>query len=287
VAAQKIRQALAVLGTAGDIRYARQPKVEPGTRPAPPSGEAAVTNLAATLAPPPKAPASHSRETPAPKPHEARVTTASSSAHQTDFNIAGHWPDQPLQPRRARAAAPLTPVPAPKIATAAKPGKADLRRLVASQPDRKGVAGETFQKKPGVDRPKYLTARELMETNIAILNGNGTPDLAHEIRSRLSLEGFNVADIGNYRDFGVALTVIYYRPDSEHVAMFLNKRFFPGAEVEPAPQLADRIDVKVILGHDLFRQQHAEASQVRPGKSFKSQAARKLQAVRPHNIIPN
>jgi len=100
-----------------------------------------------------------------------------------------------------------------------------------------------------------------METNIAILNGNGMHNLAHETRTRLHLEGYNVVAINNFRDFGVDRTVIYYRPDAQRVAAILNKKFFPGAELEPASRLADSIDVKVVLGHDLGPQHQAEAPQ--------------------------
>jgi len=100
-----------------------------------------------------------------------------------------------------------------------------------------------------------------METNIAILNGNGIHNLAHDTRSRLHLEGYNVVAINNFRDFGVDRTVIHYRPEAEPVATILNKKFFPGAELESAPRLAENIDVKVVLGHDLGRQQQAEAPQ--------------------------
>jgi len=47
--------------------------------------------------------------------------------------------------------------------------------------------------------------------------------------------------------------------EAERVATILNKKFFPGAEFEPAPRLADNIDVKVVLGHDLGSLQPAEA----------------------------
>src|SRR5665648_1117162 len=100
-----------------------------------------------------------------------------------------------------------------------------------------------------------------METHIAVLNGNGIHNLAHSTRSRLHLEGYSVVAINNFSNFGVDRTVIYYRPEAERVATSLNKKFFPGAELEPAPRLADRIDVKVVLGHDLGPQQPAEAPQ--------------------------
>jgi len=83
-------------------------------------------------------------------------------------------------------------------------------------------------------------------TNIAILNGNGIHTLPHSIRSRLLLEGYRVVASNNFSNSGVDRTVIYYRP---------------GAELEPAPRLADSIDVKVVLGHDLGLRQPAEAPQ--------------------------
>ena len=99
-----------------------------------------------------------------------------------------------------------------------------------------------------------------METNIAIFNGNGIHNLAHDTRSRLHLEGYNVVAINNFRDFGVDRTVIYCRPEAERVATTLDKKFSPGAELESAPRLAESIDVKVVLGHDPGYQQQAEAS---------------------------
>jgi hypothetical protein len=90
-----------------------------------------------------------------------------------------------------------------------------------------------------------------METHIAILNGNGIHDLARDLRPQLHLEGYGAVAIKNFRDFDVDRTVIYYRPAAERVAVSLNKNFFPRAELKPAPQLADSINVKVVLGHDL------------------------------------
>ena len=77
-----------------------------------------------------------------------------------------------------------------------------------------------------------------------------------------------MAAIGNFRDFGVDRTVIYYRPDSKRVATALNNKFFPMAEIEPAPQLAGKVDIKVVLGHDRLPQQHAEAPQSQGNKSL-------------------
>jgi len=270
-AAQKMGEALTALGMAAETRYAQQTPTNPGeqpyshhsppgrqpganpvigtasplpsqapspavkeemataSRPAAPPTAAAPVKLAATLSPKQIAAASPSRETPAPRPREDRVS-----------------PPPPSPPR--------------EIATPASPGKATPQPALAAQLDPKGAAGKTTPEKPRAN-PRALTARELMETDIAILNGNGIHYLAHDVRSQLSQEGFNVVDIKNFRDFGVDRTVIYYRPDSERVATILNNKFFPRAELKSAPLLADSIDVKIILGHDLFPQQHAEASQ--------------------------
>jgi Tfp pilus assembly protein PilF len=268
VAAQKIRQALTILGKAETNRSVRPTRIKPGSQLAPGPGKVAAAKPAVTR-PPAKMPASYHPAPPAPKPDTTRATDVPSLPRHTGPVAAGDRTPPPPAPKKARAAAPLTPGPAPKIVAAAKPGEKNIKPAAANKPAPQGrTAGKAIELKLKPDRPKYLTAKELMETKIAILNGNGSHDLAHEARSRLSLEGFNVVDIGNYRDFGVARTMIYYRPDAKHVAMFLNHRFFPGAKVEPSPQLADRIDIKVILGHDLSQPQRAEASRSRMGKSL-------------------
>jgi hypothetical protein len=59
----------------------------------------------------------------------------------------------------------------------------------------------------------------------------------------------------------VGRTMIYYRPEAKAVAATLHHKFFPGAELESAAQLADSIDVKVVLGRDLLPQHQAEDSQ--------------------------
>jgi hypothetical protein len=244
-------------------------KPEPKTRLVAPSPEVAALKLAATLPPKQKASGASSREVPAPKRLEDQVNARPPLPPPTVIGpMVGNHPARPLLPRSEPAAAPPAASPSPQTGTPARPKKAAPQAVRASQPDPKGTAGETSQDKPRAAGPTYLTARDLIETGIAILNGNGIPHLAHDSRSVLSLEGFNVVAIANYRDFGVDRTVIYYRPEAEHVATFLNNKFFPRAAVEPAPQLADSIDVKVILGHDLFPQQRAEASQPHGNKSL-------------------
>jgi len=304
-AAQKLAQALAALGmdavrrygqptrprphepalrryASPDERLAAQPRLATANprhspapspavnkKPEPRSRLAAPSPEVAALPPKQKASDDSSREVTAPKPLEDQVTGTSPLPKRTTIApMVGNRPARPLLPRSEPAAAPPPTSSPPPTGTPARPKKAAYQPVRASQPDPKGTAGKTSQDRARAARPTYLTARDLMETGIAILNGNGIPHLAHDTRSFLSLEGLNVVAIANYRDFGVDRTVIYYRPESQHVATFLNNKFFPRAVVEPAPQLADSIDVKVILGHDLFPQQRAEASQPLGNKSL-------------------
>ena len=284
VATQRLGEALAALGMAGEIPYAQstrprsqaqsisQPspaaspavsqKIETaGRAPALPPAVAAA-EVPATLQLQQIAPDSRSREIAAPKMVEDRVSPAPPRSHQPAPGlVAGNRPARPLPPRSDMAAPPPPRSPLRETATPARPGSPTPQPVLARQPDPQIAAAKTSLEKPRAKPRAPITARELMETTIAILNGNGIHNLAHDTRSRLSLEGYNVVAINNFRDFGVDRTVIYYRPDSEHVATILNKQFFPGAELEPASRLADSIDVQVVLGHDLGHRQQAEAPQ--------------------------
>ena len=84
--------------------------------------------------------------------------------------------------------------------------------------NRKASCGRDPAPTPAPARPRPLTAKELTETAIEVRNGTPTPGLAHQARSTLSLEGFNVTQIGNHIDWGAEVTVIYYRPEAQRVA---------------------------------------------------------------------
>jgi hypothetical protein len=235
------------------------PAIETATRAPVPPPEAAADKLAATL--PLKRLASDSRagEIPAPQTVEVQAGPAAPPAQQPAPGlVAPDPPAQSLPPRREMAAAPPLSPPRDPV-TPASPVQAASQPVQADQPNPEEAAGKTALAKPQGTPRSFITARELMETNIAILNGNGIHNLAHDTRSRLHLEGYNVMAINNFRDFGVNRTVIYYQPEAERVATSLTKKFFPGAELKAMPLRADSIDVKVVLGHDLRLQQQAAA----------------------------
>ena len=183
--------------------------------------------------------------TPAPEPVPPRTSAATSPA--------------PAKPRAAAA----SPAPSPAVANqpevspvkpvspppAAREGQSKPQRPVA-----KAAGPVKTQEKPALTGG-HLTAQELVETGIAVRNGNGISNIAHETRSLLAQEGFNVVEIGNHLDFGVDHTVIYYRPGAEKVARSLKARFFRDALMESRGELTGGVDVKILLGHDLPRQQ--------------------------------
>ncbi len=271
VAAQKLGEALAALGMAGEVRYAQPTRTNSGEQPyanhSPPGGRPAADVAAAPASPPPPPASSPAAKggmtlpTPAPPPEAGAVKLAATLPPQ---QIAADPPSReiPLQkiprPREDRVSLSSSPPPR-EIAAPASPNRAAPQPALAGQVARLGAVGKSTPVQPRAIPPTPLPARELMETNIAIRNGNGIHYLAHDVRSQLSQEGFNVVDINNFRDFGVERTVIYYRPDAERVATTLNNKFFPQAELKSAPLLADSIDIKVILGRELGPQQHAEA----------------------------
>jgi Flp pilus assembly protein TadD len=105
---------------------------------------------------------------------------------------------------------------------------------------------------PPLMYPSYLTCAELVNTSIEVRNGTWTRNLAHETRSMLTMEGFNVTKIGNNIDFGAKKTIIFYRPGAGRVARALGHTFFPIAELKPSTNLKKGTDVKILLGADLL-----------------------------------
>jgi Tfp pilus assembly protein PilF len=207
-----------------------------------------------------------SRKVPTPMPFADRLAAArpvppvSRPEPRSAVKLAKSAIPPAATPAPAPAAAPVPPPSNPKI-TPAEGTKAPASQAEPpSPPEPQEIApAAPPPKKPLTAWAKPITAKELMETKIAVINGNGLVDLARDTRSLLSLEGFNVVTIANYRDFGVDHTVIHYRPDSERVAALLNHKFFPGAAIEQNHRLAGNIDVEVILGRDLLSQEHAAA----------------------------
>lgn len=157
------------------------------------------------------------------------------------------------QPMAAEATPPPTDqrLAAPAALARPTPGNRSARAL----PQEKTETSQTLAPAAQTHRPhslEPLTALELEYTAIEVLNGTRTPHLAFRTRKLLDLEGFSVARIGNYINFGAEKTIIYYRPESQRVARALGETLFPGADLEPSLKLPKNIAVKILLGADLL-----------------------------------
>jgi hypothetical protein len=96
-------------------------------------------------------------------------------------------------------------------------------------------------------------ANQTETCNLEIRNGVGARNLAKNMRRLLKQYGYNVAIARNHIDFGAPETVVYFRPDQEKVAKQINDRFLKANRLERKENLHPGIDVKIVLGHDLFQ----------------------------------
>jgi hypothetical protein len=183
------------------------------------------------------------KPTPRPGVGIARLATRISAKAHALARLVTHK----KSPQVAQKPAAQTP-----IASVTPQAKA-LEPTAASRQTRIAKAPLLAANSPPLMYPSYLTCGELVNTAIEVRNGTWTRDLAHETRSMLSLEGFNVTKIGNHIDFGAKKTIIYYRPGSGRIARALGHAFFPLAELRPSMKLNKGTDVKILLGADLVK----------------------------------
>jgi hypothetical protein len=183
------------------------------------------------------------KPTPRPGVGIARLATRMSAEIRALARLIKH--KKSLQPAAQKPAAQMP------LAGVTPQGK--VLEQAASGQTRLAQAPIVAANAPPLMYPRYLTCTELVNTAIEVRNGTWTRSLAHETRSMLSLEGFNVTTIGNHIDFGAQKTIIFYRPGSGRVARALGHTFFPLAELKPSRKLKKGTDVKILLGADLLK----------------------------------
>jgi len=177
---------------------------------------------------------------------EADIRVSLGHDRLTDTHMARQERESPAALAMAPASA-AEPVTAPPMR---KSAKEEAPRQAANSPAK---------------TPAFLTATELNQARIDLLNGNGIQGQALEIRSHLALEGFTVVSIGNYKDFGLVKTTITYRPEVARVAQALAQKFFPQAALEEGSKLPAWTDVRVSLGRDLVAGQAPQMAQASAG----------------------
>ncbi len=295
-AQKKMQQVMVALGQGEQRHYAQS--VQPAPAPAPlASGSAPLPGVTPDRTPPmdavPGAPVPQPRTAAAAptKFQEAgkMAATIPPAALQEDKEPAAAKPATPPRPELQAAAAkpkaePPVPRPLTKTAVAAVQKKAEAKVQAEAPPQppepppappRKAAA---TVKKPGPATPAAapkpvkiqlaaaagpMTAAKLAQSGLEVINGTSTRDLARRTRSMLVEDGFKVVKIGNYIDYSVEKTVIYYQSGSEEVARALSAKFFPQASLENGEKFAKGADIKVLLGRD-YSNPEALASEPAP-----------------------
>jgi hypothetical protein len=85
------------------------------------------------------------------------------------------------------------------------------------------------------------------QVTIQVLNGTGTTGLAGAVSQTLKANGWSVTEPDNAPN--TQTTRIYYRQRFRREAEALQRRFFQGAELLPAPRSVPRdVEIQVILG---------------------------------------
>jgi hypothetical protein len=83
---------------------------------------------------------------------------------------------------------------------------------------------------------------------LEILNGNGVRKLAKQTARWLAGQGYEVTYVGNWWKFNLDKTVILCRPAFENEARKLSHTFYRPARVEVEADLAEGVDLRVVLG---------------------------------------
>lgn len=158
----------------------------------------------------------------------------------------------PAAPGEIDARVEPTP-PAPRLA-AAVPAAGDPQAGKAKAAAT--VSGSKPASPQAAAPSSRLTAQDLATTRIELKNGNGARNQAKKTRNLLTLEGFTVAGVGNYLNFGLEETIIAFRPEAAKVAEALAQKFFPAARLEPGGSVSPGAEIRVSLGRDCLTGQH-------------------------------
>lgn len=289
-AEKKVQQVMALLGMGESPHYAQLPESAPAaTAPVPQSSTPAPAvaqkmppagTVQPSPAPRPQVPVAAPATAREPMKIAANPGPAASLPDRcpsTPVATARPAPPQPEKPAAAvrtprqpdsvaKSAPSATPAAARKItappvlaAAPAKPQPPPAPPKRAAEPEKK--ANPAVKPPPSVKPGKIkLTAAPALggvtpegpaPGGIEVDNGSGAHNLARQTRAVLQEEGFDVVSIGNYRDFGVEKTTIYYRPEAEKMARTLKARFFPESRLETGEKFEKNAAVRIVLGKDL------------------------------------
>jgi tetratricopeptide (TPR) repeat protein len=254
-ARQHLGQALAALGK-------EVPPSLAGPAPTPARQQVAAVDH------PPTSPAPATGITQSSPPAPQAVPSPSTPIAASPFANQAPIGDQ-IPPGKIASAPAVSPAPAPPGQTLAPTASLTSEKAPARAAAVAATAVPSAEKRvtrhpavASIRKPKtpVLTVLDLEGTRIEVKNGNGIQGQAREVRTSLSLEGFNVVGIGNHFDFGLDDTIIAYRPESAKVAKSLAKKFFPGAKLVEDGKISPGADIRVSLGRDPAGEQNFAAA---------------------------
>ncbi len=121
---------------------------------------------------------------------------------------------------------------------------------------------ETVSPAPTEASPEAAEPRDPARVTLQVLNGTDTTGLAAETAELLEQEGYNIITITD-ADRPYDTTTLFFHPDAEVDAQFLQQNFFPDAVLERSAPDAE-VDVTVILGEDYVAAQEGEQTTESP-----------------------
>ncbi len=200
-----------------------------------------------------------------PSPEKPAGLIAAKAPESAASEMPGDLPAPPAK-TVSQAATGSKKLTRPSVATAAKSSPGPVQSSAKFLEPAVGPAPPVIAAAPAPEKPAApalvrprLTAQELLNTRILVVNGAGIPKLAHLYRALLSAEGFHVGRIGNHFDFGAENTTIYYLPEAEKVAQALQAEHFPYSRMASKHKLPPGAQIKLVLGHDLEGQEQVLA----------------------------
>lgn len=224
----------------------------PGAGPeAPPPPPAPVARAAADLAPP--APVVSAAVAATPTVQGSQGITVVEEVPVGDRRaavqvVSNTGPAAVLVPAQAPAdGSPVLTVEEPPVLASATPRRVDTGWVTAATLS--GAVAPSASVAPPTAPAGSVPARFRLE----VANGNGTTGLARQVGRSLAAAGFPKGRLTNQKPYTQPATQIQYREGFADQARALGERFPQSPDVVARSGLDARVDVRIVLGHDLPR----------------------------------
>ncbi|BCK52847.1 LCP family protein [Nocardia wallacei] len=144
------------------------------------------------------------------------------------------------------------------------PRESDIKEIFRAIIDDQPLPGEKKAPEPTPGKPaapatapKALTAVDPSTVSVQVSNGSGTPGIANTSATKLSNQGFQIYNVGNYSGGTISTTKVRYSSGLEAEAATVASAI-PGATIESTSGLGSIVEVA--LGSDFTGTVHAPTS---------------------------